>query len=268
MQIGLTELQRRVQARIPLPWTEFDAERQKNEQRGGRPLLRFKDIPLDWTDFRLMFRQTADILHRYDALDAADHQAMQALAREGHTLEPYVARWYHRGTMMTDPEGAGITAVDRSTDALEDPGTASISPGMLDQVITLAMRPFLARSAEAMLPRMDLSEWRRPYCPICGGEPELAAITPSADRLLVCGRCLSQWPFHPHACPYCGNEDRARITSFASRDGRYRIYACEACRRYLKAYDGRRSSRPVLLTVDAVATLPLDAAAQQKGYTS
>jgi len=46
------------------------------------------------------------------------------------------------------------------------------------------------------------------------------------------------------------------------------VYACDECRRYLKAYDGRRASRPVMPMVDAVATLPLDAAAIQRGYTS
>jgi formate dehydrogenase maturation protein FdhE len=45
------------------------------------------------------------------------------------------------------------------------------------------------------------------------------------------------------------------------------VYACDVCHRYLKAYDGRRASRPVMPIVDAVATLPLDAAAMQRGYS-
>jgi formate dehydrogenase maturation protein FdhE len=56
------------------------------------------------------------------------------------------------------------------------------------------------------------------------------------------------------------------ITSFATRDGRYRVYACDVCRRYLKAYDGRNAARPVMVAVDTIATLPLDAGAIQKGY--
>jgi hypothetical protein len=38
------------------------------------------------------------------------------------------------------------------------------------------------------------------------------------------------------------------------------------CRRYLKAYDSRSAERPVLVAVDTIATLPLDAAAMQRGY--
>jgi formate dehydrogenase maturation protein FdhE len=67
-------------------------------------------------------------------------------------------------------------------------------------------------------------------------------------------------------CPFCENANRDRITSFASRDGQYRIYACDECERYLKAFDARHASRAVMPIVDAVATLPLDAAAMQKGY--
>jgi formate dehydrogenase maturation protein FdhE len=48
----------------------------------------------------------------------------------------------------------------------------------------------------------------------------------------------------------------------------YRVYGCDACRRYLKAFDGRHASRAVMPVVDAVATLPLDAAAQQRGYSA
>ena len=41
---------------------------------------------------------------------------------------------------------------------------------------------------------------------------------------------------------------------------------CDVCRKYLKAYDARNASRPVMVSVDTIATLPLDAAAMQKGY--
>jgi hypothetical protein len=38
------------------------------------------------------------------------------------------------------------------------------------------------------------------------------------------------------------------------------------CKRYLKAYDGRNALRPVMIAVDSIATLPLDAIAMQRGY--
>ena len=51
------------------------------------------------------------------------------------------------------------------------------------------MRPFLTRAAEAIMARIDFEGWARGYCPLCDGEPDLAVITPAADRILICGRC-------------------------------------------------------------------------------
>src|SRR5207302_10423725 len=117
------------------------------------------------------------------------------------------------------------------------------APASLDHVLILAMRPFLARSAEVLTQRVDLSGWHHGHCPCCGWEPDFAVITPDADRRLICGRCSAQWSYGAHTCPFCANDDRSLVTSFATRDGRYRVYACDVCRRYLKAYDGRNAAR-------------------------
>jgi FdhE protein len=253
MQLALVEMQRRVQARVPLPWIQAEPAWVASQQAAGRPLVRFRDIPLEWSDFRLTFRQTADILQRFDALERADHDAIVAIGRAGNALEPMATAWYE-ATSGVDPVPDGQR---------RQPPEA---PAGMDQVLLLAMRPFLARCAEALAQRLDLTAWRHGHCPFCGWEPDFAVITPSADRRLICGRCTGQWAFAPLTCPFCANDDRALVTSFATRDGRYRVYACDVCRRYLKAYDGRTATRPVLLSVDSIATLPLDAAAIQRGY--
>ena len=252
MQIALVDMQRRVQSRVPLPWIQADPEWLRLQQAAGRPLVRFGDIPLEWTDFRLTFRQTADILRRFDALEATEYDTILALARRGNALEPLVATWY----AVT----SGVDETDSSKRALAG------APPSLDHVLVLALRPFLARCAEALMQHTDFSAWTRGRCPFCGWEPDFAVIMPSADRRLICGRCVGQWAFGSLTCPFCANADRALITSFATRDSRYRVYACDVCRRYLKAYDGRHASRPVMVAVDSIATLPLDAAAMQRGY--
>jgi hypothetical protein len=246
MQIALVDVQRRVQARVPLPWIQADTSWLETQQREGRPLVRFGDIPIEWSDFRLTVRQTADILRRYEAIEAGDHEQILAIGRDGNTLEPLVSAWYG----SADPGSLPAEGVTPS----------------LEQVLVLAIRPFLARCVEALMQRVDLSSWAHGHCPFCGWETDFAVITPSADRRLICGRCLGQWAFGAHTCPFCANDDRALVTSFATRDGRYRVYACDVCRRYLKAFDARHSARPVMVSVDSIATLPLDAAAMQRGY--
>jgi formate dehydrogenase maturation protein FdhE len=256
MHIDLLAVQRRVQLRIPLPSFDIDPTIMRRHQEEARPLLRFEAIPLDPTDLRLVLRQTADIMRRFEALEGADYESVQALDRDTG-LVALVGEWYQEVAEQHTPERhrAGLL-----------PQQLSIENGARDQVLTLAMRPFLSRCAEVLQPRAELAIWSHPQCPLCGGEPELAVITPSAERHLICGRCTLHWNFDPLTCPYCRNGDRSTISSFATPDGQYRVYGCDVCKRYLKAYDGRRSARPVMLMVDSVATLPLDAAAMQRGY--
>jgi FdhE protein len=253
MQLALVDMHRRVQSRVPLPWIQVEPDWVRAQQAAGRPLVRFSDIPLEWSDFRLTFRQTADILQRFEALERADYQKIVAFGRDGNALEPLVKQWYN-----------ATSGVDGVADA--SARVPASAPASLDQVLVLALRPFLARCAEALAQRMDLAAWSHGHCPFCGWEPDFAVITPNADRRLICGRCVAQWAFASLTCPFCANDDRALITSFATRDGRYRVYACDVCRRYLKAYDARHATRPVMVAVDSIATLPLDAAAMQRGY--
>jgi FdhE protein len=252
LQLALVEVQRRVQSRVPLPRLQPDAAWLASQQEAGRPAVRFGDIPLDWSDFRLTLRQTADILHRFRHIDRADHDQVQTLTREGNALEPLVTNWY-----------VATSGVETA------PVPDRLPPGMpdsLDMLLLLSIRPFLARCAEALMPRPDFAKWHHGHCPVCGWEADFGVVAQSGERRLICGRCAAQWNYGTHTCPYCSNDDRTLITSFATRDGRYRVYGCDVCKRYLKAYDARGAARPVMVSVDSIATLPLDAAAQQRGY--
>ena len=252
MQVALVDVQRRIQSRVPLPRLQPETAWLAAQQQAARPAVRFEDIPLDWSDLRLALRQTADVLARFDSLDRADYEHIVSMTRESNALEALVTNWYI-ATSGVDP----------------GPGPQRLPPGepaALEQVLLLSLRPFLIRCAEALLPRPDFSQWHHGHCPVCGWEADFAVVLPSGERRLICGRCVAQWTFGAHTCPYCGNDDRAKITSFATRDGRYRVYACDGCERYLKAYDARNASRPVMPSVDTIATLPLDAAAMARGY--
>jgi hypothetical protein len=255
MHVELLELQRRIQGRVTLPWLELNAEVLARHAADARPVLRFEDIPIDLTDLRLAVRQTADIMRRFGVLEDADYQRVQAIGRDMKLLT-VVGDWYRR------PAGHAVASVG-TVGPLSDEG-----PGeAVTQVLAMAMRPFLCRCAEVLQQRPELSAWTHTFCAACGGEPDFSVITPAAERHLICSRCALRWKFEPLTCPYCRNSDRGRITSFATPDGQYRVYACDACHRYLKAYDARRATRPVMPVVDAVATLPLDAAAMQRGYS-
>ncbi len=245
LQIELIQVQRRVQSRVSLPSIRLETEH-LNALLSSAPILRFDDLPIEWGDLRFLLRATASAMRSHDALDEPEFRRVEILARDTERLPAVMRSWYEAtrpGAGSPDPEVSG-----------------------LESVLLQSMRPFLTRSADAIMARSDLSSWNQGSCPLCGGEPDFAVITPAADRLLICGRCSARWRFDQLTCPFCMNSNRSRITSFASRDGRYRLYACDVCERYIKAFDARHSTRPVMPVVDTVATLPFDAAAIQKGY--
>jgi FdhE protein len=257
LHLELLELQRRVQSRLSLPWIPLSPEVVQQRLAEAKPLLRFEDVSFEVSDLRLMVRQTADVLRRFGALEAGDFDKVQALGRDANLMDA-TARWYRKAfEQRAAPVGVATTT----------PG-ADADDSAIDSVLGLAMRPFLSRCAEVLQQRPELSQWTHPHCAMCGGEPDFAYITPSAERQLICGRCGLRWKWKGLACPYCGNDNRDQITSFATPDGHYRISGCDVCHRYLKAYDGRHSSRPVMPVVDSVATLPLDAVAMQRGYSA
>jgi hypothetical protein len=243
MQIELLELHRRIQSRVRTPVTGLDGAR---VTRGER-LVEFEQVPVDWSELRLAFRQTVDILRRFDALTAADADALAAVERSGPVFDAAVREYYAR----TDRPGRA-----------EPPAHG---PAMLDAALALALRPFLARCAEVGVPQLELDRWHKGWCPVCGAEPDFAVMNGTA-RHLVCSRCLARWPFALAACPFCQAAGPGAITSFASREGTYRVSGCNVCRKYVKAFDTRRADRACLPLVDTIATLPLDAAALQKGY--
>lgn len=243
LQIELLQLQRRVQARVPLPAIRLDPAYLSSLLQAG-PILQFDHLKIEWSDLRFLIRAVGAAMRTHEALDQGDLRQVESVTRDAAQLPAVVRSWY---------EGS---AGERSAEEVTG----------LQTVLLQAMRPILTRAADAVLARLDMESYDSGSCPVCGGEPDLAVITPAADRLLICGRCLARWRFDQLMCPFCRNPDRSKITSFASRDGRYRLSACDVCQRYIKAYDARRAARPVMPAVDSVATLPLDAAAMQRGY--
>jgi FdhE protein len=249
LQIQLLQLQRRVQARVPLPAMSLEQGVLETALSAGRPILTFEQLPIDWSDLRFLVRSTADAMRTHDAIEADDFRRVEMLSRDPDKLAPAVRNWYEAAR----PAPAGGSAISAEIAGLEP-------------LLVQAMRPFLSRCADAVMARTAFGSWSHGNCPLCGGEPDFSVITPAAERLLICSRCTTRWRFNQLACPFCLNEDRRRITSFATRDGWYRLNGCDVCQRYLKAFDGRNAARQVMPVVDSIATLPLDAAAVQRGY--
>lgn len=244
LQIELVSALRRVQTRTATASTVLSDEDMSARLSSGRPLVDFDRLSIDWNEARLLFRLIAEALRRHDALDVGAAARLQEIGRS-QELPDLARRWFD--------EGSGNPSIE-----------------MLDEVLAWSMRPFLIRTADVLQQRsaqaVPFGAWKRGVCPVCGGEPDFACITTANERLLICGRCQTRWPTEPITCPFCGESDKQRITSFATPDGTYRVAACQSCKRYLKTLDGRRAGRAVIPAVDSIATLPLDAVVMQRGF--
>lgn len=249
LQIQLLGMQRRVQSRVPLPSMSLDGPTLEKALAAGAPILAFEQVPIDWSDLRFLVRSTAEAMRTHEAIEDDDFRRVETLAGDAELLRGAIRNWYEAARPV--PAGGHEP----------DPSIAGLEPLLLQ-----AMRPFLSRCGDAIMARTRFEGWPHGNCPLCGGEPDFSVITPAAERLLICSRCTSRWRFHQLACPWCLNANRAKITSFATRDGMYRLNGCDVCQRYVKAFDGRNASRQVMPVVDTIATLPLDAAAVQRGY--
>jgi hypothetical protein len=235
--------ERRLQRRMGTPWIDAPAEALSAQLSRGECLLELAHLGLDWSEVRLRLRQVIDVLRRYDVLDAADARQLHDLDRDAQ-LPDLVGRWFASAPGRPVPP-------ERPVD------------GVVGDVLSLAMRPFLARAADVVTQRVSVDGWGRPTCPMCGGRPVFAVLGNGGERRLICGRCHGRWPFPTRRCHQCLGE---QIRVFSAHDGVYHVTACETCRRYLKALDVRRAGRPFFLALDTVATLALDQAVVEQGF--
>lgn len=144
---------------------------------------------------------------------------------------------------------------------------SGVRPDVLQVIVQSAFQPLLSHYARLLLPRLDQPTWRRNYCPVCAGHADFAFLDKEESRWLMCSRCDAAWLFQRLECPSCGTVDQEALSFFTDDEGRYRLYVCEKCKRYLKAVNLRQGDEEVPLQIERLYTLELDVRALQLGYS-
>lgn len=137
---------------------------------------------------------------------------------------------------------------------------SGLEPAMAAFVAHHAGTAFLRPVAAELAPVIDEEPWGRAACPVCGSAPDLAAIGGQGRRLL-CSRCDAEWSYRRLGCPFCEELEPRAWRYYPAGDGRYRLYVCESCGRYLKAVDVTRGAEETCLPLQRLLTVGLDAAA-------
>jgi FdhE protein len=244
----LLELQQKAQEEITATLEMANEEALQARVVQGLPLIPFDQLPVEPARLAVLAKEIARVLVDYD-VDVEDR-----------TL-PTDEEWI---TLARQQFEAGQLAEEhKDQDDEPEQATATLAQMTVAQIL----RPYLQWTSTQVLPHVDLERWRRGYCPVCGGPPDLATLDgESGARHLICSRCNSEWPYQRLGCPFCGITDHTKVVYYPSEDKVYRLYVCQECQHYLKTIDLREAQHAVLLPVERVTTVAMDAVAQQEGY--
>ncbi|MBI4331455.1 MAG: formate dehydrogenase accessory protein FdhE [Chloroflexi bacterium] len=225
------------------------SERQAGERVAlGTSLISFSELRLDWNEVRTLCRQVIALARRCFPEFGEEGKCLGGMDLSVPAFEAVCATWYQNADLTPFCLETGVT------------------PALLDFVLGVTFRPLLLTHSETLMSRVDEELWRRPYCPVCGGYPDMSLLDKGGSRRLVCRRCDARWLFQRLECPFCGNQAPDSLAYYLSDKEPYRVYICETCRSYVKAIDLRQMPGDVLIPLERITTAGLDLEAQANGY--
>jgi FdhE protein len=205
---------------VPLPAAQPQWSDYAGDHKAGVPLLHSANAAID------LAPAGQCVLDVVDALAAAGDAG--ALAADVQRL----ARELDRGP------GAAQRVADW---LLGENVFATSAPGLLRYAGWRTLARALAPLLRAFAQWRDDEQWLRAHCPACGSPPAMAALVPgdpARKRYLCCGCCGGRWRVARSTCPFC-EHDGQRVSVLAVEGARgLRVDSCDACRGYLKTWDG------------------------------
>jgi hypothetical protein len=212
-------------------------------------------------------------------LDWLRRNAPAALARAANADDevPF-ERWRElmrqriTGEEADPPDGDAATAfvveavlqpfAEHAARSVRDADESTVRPAS-----TVRLEPTVRLKADTTYQRVGEGSGSR--CPICSGQPAVAALREEgqgAKRTLTCGLCLTEWDYLRVKCPAC-DENRFDALPVYTADAvaHVRVDACDTCRTYMKTVDLTKDGLAVPL-VDDLASVPLDLWAREHGY--
>lgn len=247
LQIALLEAQ--IEAEIGTPAVELSGDEATVRRREGIPLVTGRELDLDWDTFAALYERVCQIGAARRSDLAGRFEELGKVVDDKELLSSWVVQFMAEARLAEDEDPAGLRSF----------------------VLTHTLRPFLRRYAEAYSSLVDETGWKRGYCPICGGEPDMASLGGQDDagegtRHLLCSRCDFEWAYARMGCPFCENKDHTKISYFPEATCPHRLYVCQVCNRYLKTINQRSAPGRVLLPVERILTLGMDVMARDSGY--
>ena len=237
----------------PRPPPPLTPDQARAKRGSGIPLLRGEALALDTDPVTRRWRRACAVLSRRP--EGAPARPLATSLRRG-SLD--------LGEMIRDVLAGRPEAVHARAEAV------GLDPGLTATVLRLSLLPALAPVQAALAPLVDGTAWEDGFCPTCGSWPLLGEYRGLEQRrVLRCGLCAAAWELPRLLCPFCGTRDHRLLGYFSveGEEGRYRATTCDACRGYVKMTATLQPLALAQLLVADVATLHLDLAAAERGFT-
>jgi FdhE protein len=147
---------------------------------------------------------------------------------------------------------------------------------------TETLMAVLGHEAALLEDRVDQDAWRRGYCPVCGGGPDVGIlkegkeeseflIAKAGQLWLHCGQCAALWRFPRLRCVGCGCEDPQRSDLLMAegdlKSEVERAHLCQDCRTYTLSVNLVDRVDRVNLEMLPIGLLHLDVLAQERGFS-
>jgi FdhE protein len=200
-----------------------------------------------------------------DAAGAAFGSLLERLA-----ASPLPARLGESVTAIRDrlkgTPGEDRAVVSRMLEGVAEPGgEAGLTRHLAWSAVAAVLGP--AIQAFEAVPEADEPRWTHSTCPTCGALPVVAELVPRGEgraRRFACGLCRTRWGYKRIGCPYCQNDDPARIDLFEIEgETMLRLDTCGECKGYVKTV--KDEAAPPFLA-DDWSTVHVDVLASAKGY--
>ncbi len=138
---------------------------------------------------------------------------------------------------------------------------------ILSFLTQMSIKPSIHANVAQLKDQVDLKNWLRGYCPICGSFPQMSELKGEGQRFFACSFCGFEWPSERLKCPFCENKDHESLHYFYEEGKEiYRVDVCDKCKQYIKTVDSRKLNFEPDLDLEDIITLHLDILASEKGF--
>lgn len=217
------------------------------------PLIDAEALIIDYAAFNGLFRELKEIV-----------------GRKSKAAEPR-DRKFLRETELTEEEveRLGSAWLEGEEDFLAEKAEAmGVDFSLLMLLLHSTFAAVFRKLAHELHPRVDLDQYPRAFCPICGSLPVMGFNRQKDGlRVLECSLCGSRWGTPRMFCLFCHNPDQRKLRYlFVEGDSSRRVHVCENCRTYIKIVNCKRQAEEIVIPLEDIFTTYLDGVAEKEGY--